>query len=211
MPGSTTPRPSSRPRPQGAQEALGAHPSMLESLRLAGVVDAGGRGLVVILDALAEVVSGIQRAGVGVGPHLPFPRPVDHEATAHYGGPAYEVMFLLDAVAERGRRAPTDLDGLGDSLVDGRRRRAVERPRSRRRRRGGGRGRPASRPPASDPHHAPRTGAERPGAQAGTRAVVAVTHGPGVAELLGDAGVHVCPAAAARQRPSTGRSWPPSG
>ena len=48
---------------QGARDALARTPTMLESLRLAGVVDAGGRGLVVVLDALAEVVSGVQALG----------------------------------------------------------------------------------------------------------------------------------------------------
>ena len=48
---------------QGAREALALTPTMLESLRLAGVVDAGGRGLVVVLDALAEV--GLGRAPGG--------------------------------------------------------------------------------------------------------------------------------------------------
>ncbi len=187
---------------QGAQEALARTPQMLESLRLAGVVDAGGRGLVVVLDALAEVMSGIQRAGISVGPHSPLPRPLDHDATTHYGGPAYEVMFLLDAPAGPVDVLRAELDALGDSLVvvggdllwnvhvhvdDAGA--AVEA---------------ALR--AGHPHRIRITHLEpvlRASERIGTRAVVAVTHGPGVADVLRRAGVHVVPAAA-RQRPSMG-------
>jgi DAK2 domain fusion protein YloV len=43
---------------RGASEALALTPTQLSVLARAGVVDAGGRGLVVLLDALVEVVSG---------------------------------------------------------------------------------------------------------------------------------------------------------
>ena len=80
---------------QGARDALALTPTMLESLRLAGVVDAGGQGLLVVLDALAEVVSGVRRSGASstTGLHLPVPRPVHAEVGAHYAGPAYEVKY----------------------------------------------------------------------------------------------------------------------
>ena len=184
----------------GAHEALARTPSMLEALRLAGVVDAGGRGLVVILDALAFVVSGVVQAAGEPGPHLPLPRPVDVEATHHYGGPAYEVMFLLDADDAAVPALRTELDALGDSLVvvGGDRLwnvhvhvddagAAVEAAMR------------AGRPyririthlePASSVVSAPG------------RTLVAVTHGPGTAELLGEAGAGIVPAAA-RVRPST--------
>ena len=42
----------------GAQAALERTPEQLEALRRAGVVDAGGRGAVVLLDALVQVVTG---------------------------------------------------------------------------------------------------------------------------------------------------------
>ena len=43
---------------RGAAEALARTPEQLPVLARAGVVDAGGRGLVVLLDALVEVVTG---------------------------------------------------------------------------------------------------------------------------------------------------------
>ncbi len=46
-----------------AAEALLRTPSQLAVLGAAGVVDAGGRGLVVILDALVEVICGVPRLG----------------------------------------------------------------------------------------------------------------------------------------------------
>jgi len=187
---------------EGARRALALTPTMLETLRLAGVVDAGGRGLVVVLDALAEAVTGVQSAALSdVGPHVPLPRPVETEATRHYGGPAYEVMFLLEADDSAVPALRTELDALGDSLVvvGGDRLwnvhvhvddagAAVEA---------------AMR--AGRPYRLRITHLELVVATDATttaRALVAVTHGPGVAELLGEAGVGLVPAAA-RQRPST--------
>ncbi len=184
----------------GAREALDQTPTMLESLRLAGVVDAGGRGLVVVLDALAEVVSGVARVVADTGVHSPLPRPVDVEASHHYGGPAYEVMFLLDTDDPAIPTLRTELDALGDSLVivggDGLWNVHVHVDDA------GAAVEAAMR--AGHPHriritHLEPAAVVRPAA---TRALVAVTHGPGTAALLGDAGVGIVPAAA-RQRPST--------
>ncbi len=187
---------------EGAHEALARTPTMLEALRLAGVVDAGGQGLVVVLDALAEAVTGVRPPSLdGSGPHVPLPRPVEAEATRHYGGPAYEVMFLLDADDASVPRLRQELNALGDSLVvvGGDRLwnvhvhvddagAAVEA---------------AMR--AGRPYRLRITHLELVVSQdeaAASRALVAVTHGPGIAELLGGAGVGLVPAAA-RQRPST--------
>jgi DAK2 domain fusion protein YloV len=186
---------------QGAQDALARTPDMLESLRLAGVVDAGGRGLVVVLEALAEVVSGRLLTGGSPGPHLPVPRPANIDAQSHYGGPAYEVMFLLDAADDAVHRLQDELDALGDSLVivGGDRLwnvhvhvddagAAVEAALG-----------------AGRPHRIRITHLEpvvNGGQRTDDRALVAVTHGPGVADLLGAVGVHIVPAVA-RQRPST--------
>jgi DAK2 domain fusion protein YloV len=186
---------------RGAQEALARTPDMLESLRLAGVVDAGGRGLVVVLDALAEVVSGVRRSSSTAGPHVPVPRPANVEPATHYGGPAYEVMFLLEADDVAVPALQVDLDGMGDSLVvvGGDRLwnvhvhvddagAAIERALG-----------------AGRPYRIRITHLEAVvdgGQRLAERALVAVSHGPGVAELLGHAGVHVVPATA-RQRPST--------
>jgi len=186
---------------EGARDALARTPSMLESLRLAGVVDAGGRGLVVVLDALAESVSGVRRVGADDVWRAPVPRPVDAEATHHYGGPAYEVMYLLAAEDAAVPSLRSELDSLGDSLVvvggDGLWNvhvhvddagAAVEA------------GMRAGRPyRIRITHLEPVVSATR---ELDTRALVAVSHGPGVAELLERAGVGIVPAKA-RQRPST--------
>ena len=107
-----------------AHEALDRTPQMLPVLRDAGVVDAGGQGLVVVYDALLDVVTGVRRRrpGRGVRPKLPA---VARLGSAAHGLPvapaggdmSYEVMYLFggeDAAAEALR---SRLDGLGDSLV----------------------------------------------------------------------------------------------
>ncbi len=102
-----------------AQVALDRTPSQLETLRRAGVVDAGGRGLVVLLDALDELVHGrtpARSARSHRHPALPV-ADLSECTDLGAGGPAYEVMYLVDATDDavahlRGRLAP-----LGDSLV----------------------------------------------------------------------------------------------
>ncbi len=98
-----------------AREALAHTPEQLPALRDAGVVDAGGRGLSVVLDAAETVLTGRRPSPVApVHPRVPVPVAA-HEHTEE--GPAYEVMFLLDAddTAIPGLRAA--LAPLGDSLV----------------------------------------------------------------------------------------------
>jgi hypothetical protein len=103
-----------------AREALRATTAQLPELARAGVVDAGGMGIHVVLDALAALVSGRPPTG-------PLPR------GARGGGPAvrrgaapgafdYEVMYLLDtAPGEAGDTAVAalrgELDALGDSVA----------------------------------------------------------------------------------------------
>lgn len=187
---------------QGAHDALARTPEMLESLRLAGVVDAGGRGLTVVLDALADAVAGFHLGpSVSLPPPTRIPPPQNTEAASHYGGPAYEVMFLLDAEDDALPALREALDGLGDSLVvvGGDRLwnvhvhvddagAAVEAAMA------------AGRPYRLRITHLEPVQGRAPAA---ARGVVAVAHGPGVAELLERAGVFVVPAKAT-QRPSMG-------
>ncbi len=102
----------------GAQEALARTPQQLAALRAAGVVDAGGRGWVVLLEALEAVVSG--RASVAVPPpHVPRHRS-GHGAVRESGSDAYayEVQYLLrDTGNEAVRLLREVLADLGDSLV----------------------------------------------------------------------------------------------
>ncbi|WP_406152257.1 DAK2 domain-containing protein [Streptomyces anulatus] len=130
----------------GALAALAKTPEQLAVLGRAGVVDAGGRGLVAVLGALVETVTGqapvrgprtahgkaptpvdggsvvglpvggtpvegVPAAGVPVG-EGPLDCPEDGVA-----GPAFEVIYLLEAGDEQVARLRTRLDALGDSLV----------------------------------------------------------------------------------------------
>ncbi len=109
----------------GARAALARTPEQLEVLRRAGVVDAGGRGVCVLLDALASVVTGAETEPVEV--RVPHDRPdepghrwprsgLDVEDPDRHG-PTYEVMYLLDAPAEAVPTLRETLGALGDSLV----------------------------------------------------------------------------------------------
>jgi dihydroxyacetone kinase-like predicted kinase len=91
----------------------------LEILRRAGVVDAGGRGYLLLIEVLADVL-----AGQGTPPrrssHRPAALPVaDLAACGDIAddGPGYEVMYLLDTEAEDVDALRSRLSGLGDSLV----------------------------------------------------------------------------------------------
>ncbi len=99
---------------RGAWEALQRTPEQLEALRRAGVVDAGGRGAVVLLDALVQVITGSEASVPGRPVHLPtFTR----EEVVDPGGPSFEVMYLLEAAAEAITTLRETLAGLGDSLL----------------------------------------------------------------------------------------------
>jgi uncharacterized protein len=100
-----------------ARVALAHTPEQLDTLRRAGVVDAGGRGLCVVLDATVRVLTGRYPAGAEpeIGrQHVPTPV-VEGDLTAD--GPAYEVMYLLDADDDRVPALRQRLTPLGDSLV----------------------------------------------------------------------------------------------
>ncbi|MFD9033862.1 DAK2 domain-containing protein [Streptomyces sp. NPDC059567] len=101
---------------EGARTALEATPGQLAVLERAGVVDAGGRGLVAVLGALVEVVSGEAQ----VRPSSPAHRPIADEACGPDdgpAGPAFEVIYLLEAEEPAVERLRARLDALGDSLV----------------------------------------------------------------------------------------------
>jgi DAK2 domain fusion protein YloV len=104
---------------QAAREALARTPEQLEVLRLAGVVDAGGRGLCVIFDAAEEALTG-KRPPVTTSRRpaaLPVPIPAVAGADLSADGPSYEVMYLLDADDSQIPALRQQLVGLGDSLV----------------------------------------------------------------------------------------------
>ncbi|WP_055712224.1 DAK2 domain-containing protein [Streptomyces torulosus] len=134
---------------EGAGTALLATPGQLAVLARAGVVDAGGRGLVAVLAALVETFTGeAPRAHAYAAPVASPDLPTTHTRVAGTGpgdqgvggadaardaegvgpevcaddrpgtgGPAFEVIYLLEADDEAVARLRGRLDGLGDSLV----------------------------------------------------------------------------------------------
>jgi DAK2 domain fusion protein YloV len=121
----------SRAAYEAARTALAATPRQLAVLGDAGVVDAGGRGLVAVLGALADAVSGQAPMGpLDDAVRLPLPRsatpvvpygcaPGGDGADPHVvpGGPGFEVIYLLEAPDPAVPALRARLDGLGDSLV----------------------------------------------------------------------------------------------
>ncbi len=98
-----------------AREALARTPDQLPVLRDAGVVDAGGRGVSVILDAAETVLTGRRPPAAPAGTHrIPVPVAADELSP---DGPSYEVMYLLDADDARIPALRAALAPLGDSLV----------------------------------------------------------------------------------------------
>ncbi|WP_036553823.1 DAK2 domain-containing protein [Nocardioides insulae] len=189
---------------EAAREALERTPEQLPALRDAGVVDAGGRGVVVLLEAVDLLLNG--RRPVAPPAHTPphnIPTPHLH-GDLSADGPSYEVMYLLDAPDEAVPRLREQLSGLGDSLVVvggeglwnvhvhvddvGR---AVEA------------GIEAGRPYRIQvTHFAEQINRQQARAAAG-RCVVAVSAGPGLSTLFREAGATVIEAGPGR-RPSTG-------
>jgi DAK2 domain fusion protein YloV len=97
---------------RAAAQALARTPEQLDVLKRAGVVDAGGRGLVVLLDALASVVTGSRTDTV---PHAGRTAGTVVQRETGSTAYAYEVQYLLDAPDVTALRA--ELGALGDSLV----------------------------------------------------------------------------------------------
>jgi DAK2 domain fusion protein YloV len=105
----------------GARVALEATPDQLAALREAGVVDAGGAGLCLVLDALVTTVTGVEparpplaRRDHGHG-HRHSPADLPHQPPA---GPGSEVQYLLaDTDEDAVVRLQERLAALGDSLV----------------------------------------------------------------------------------------------
>lgn len=97
---------------EAARVALAHTPSQLEALREADVVDAGGTGLVVLLESLVGVLSGgVGRDAAGraaSASNAPF-------GGEGHGAPGYlEVLFMFEGDLDA---LEGELRGLGDSLV----------------------------------------------------------------------------------------------
>jgi len=103
----------------GAAKALGETPSQLGVLREAGVVDAGARGLLVLLDALVAVTLGECPARPEYTRAVAEPTHPEctHRQTTNVE-PRFEVMYLIrDTDAQRIDRLREALDRLGDSVA----------------------------------------------------------------------------------------------
>ncbi|MFC9691641.1 DAK2 domain-containing protein [Kribbella sp. NPDC056951] len=96
-----------------ARLALTRTTEQLDVLRRAGVVDAGGAGLVVILGAMESVLTG-RTVTIDVPARV---EPQEVAGDLSPDGPAYEVMYLLDAADEAVADFRRQLADLGDSVV----------------------------------------------------------------------------------------------
>jgi DAK2 domain fusion protein YloV len=112
----------------GAAEALRGTPQQLPVLARAGVVDAGGRGLLVVLRALADVVGVPAETEPASRPDArPEPGRIvsapsnphaddDHDGAVGGERYRYEVQYLLDAAPARVAELRAELGALGGSL-----------------------------------------------------------------------------------------------
>ncbi|HEX3649882.1 MAG TPA: DAK2 domain-containing protein [Pseudonocardiaceae bacterium] len=105
---------------EAAAKALADTANQLPELARAGVVDAGGRGLVLVLDELAAEVGGEPRETTETVAAQRTPRDVDVLHTVREAGSteyAYEVMYALEGLADaEAGRLRADLLRLGDCV-----------------------------------------------------------------------------------------------
>jgi DAK2 domain fusion protein YloV len=99
---------------KAADAALQRTPAQLPELAQAGVVDAGGRGLVVLLDSLVRTITGQQVPLAPVRLPLRSHEHVDAHSAGEFG---FEVQYLLDAPGQQVAKLRTTLAGLGDSVA----------------------------------------------------------------------------------------------
>lgn len=103
---------------RAAADALARTPQQLPVLARAGVVDAGGRGLCLLLDALVEALRGTAPVTIEPVPApVPLPAGPHSAAAAPVDGFGYEVQYLLDAEPAAVEALRARLAELGDSLV----------------------------------------------------------------------------------------------
>jgi DAK2 domain fusion protein YloV len=99
-------------------ESLERTPELLPVLKEAGVVDAGGAGLLLFLDAAIQVVCGRQVPLARI--HDSVVMVAEGQATLGHGAPddlRYEVMYLLEAADETIPAFKQVWAGIGDSIV----------------------------------------------------------------------------------------------
>jgi uncharacterized protein len=107
---------------RAAADALRRTPEMLPELADAGVVDAGGAGYLLLLDALLHVVDGrpLPEPSVGEGairPDAKFVHVAGDEPVEDSSDLRYEVMYFLEAPDESIPAFKDVWAGIGDSIV----------------------------------------------------------------------------------------------
>ncbi|MGI9023103.1 MAG: DAK2 domain-containing protein [Acidimicrobiales bacterium] len=106
-----------------SRDALRRTPELLAVLAEAGVVDAGGAGLVLLFEVLLNVIAGRPVSDPPAEADTPnFSRSTtlgvdQRDKNEVGGGPRYEVMFLLEAPDTALDDFKACWDGLGDSIV----------------------------------------------------------------------------------------------
>ncbi|PZS36367.1 MAG: Dak phosphatase [Pseudonocardiales bacterium] len=100
-----------------AVEALQHTPEQLPELARAGVVDAGGRGLVLLLDALARTVSGERSSPPELNRVARSSQQLRSARETGSGDYDYEVQYLLEAAEPSAAALRRELGGLGDSAA----------------------------------------------------------------------------------------------
>ena len=104
------------------QRSLAETPRLLPVLERAGVVDAGGAGYVLFLDALRQVIDGTAIAEpeplpAGVGVTASAMRAPSESDVDTASGPRYEVMFFCDIADDDVETLKRHWGGIGDSIV----------------------------------------------------------------------------------------------
>jgi DAK2 domain fusion protein YloV len=100
----------------GGRTALEATPDLLPVLKEAGVVDAGGAGYLLLLDAALHVIDGepLPEVPESVSSEAPAMR-IDAEVAT--GETRYEVMFFCDLLDQRIEELKQGWGAIGDSIV----------------------------------------------------------------------------------------------
>nr|CEL15403.1 Dihydroxyacetone kinase family protein [Kibdelosporangium sp. MJ126-NF4]CTQ92194.1 Dihydroxyacetone kinase family protein [Kibdelosporangium sp. MJ126-NF4] len=99
---------------RAASEALSLTPQQLDVLAEAGVVDAGGRGVLILLESLVTVVNERDEPVVPYSTSQPSPLAAREAGSTEFG---YEVMYLLDSTTDEATALLREtLSKLGDCV-----------------------------------------------------------------------------------------------
>jgi DAK2 domain fusion protein YloV len=105
------------------RDALARTPDMLPVLKDAGVVDAGGAGFLLFLDAALHVVDGEPipepeiRSEMSLDQFQAVAQRAGHDGAVDVSELRYEVMFLLDLADDQARAFKQAWGSIGDSIV----------------------------------------------------------------------------------------------